>query len=273
MKLENRVAIITGGARGIGKEIAKLYAVEGAKCVIADVLSKEGNETAESINSTQGDVCRYVHCDVTDMRSVSELVSFAVNTFGRIDILVNNAGVAQLSPLVMSDISRAKRLIEVNLLGPYIVTQAVVRQMLKQKPYQNIATDTAAAPAYGTGIPLRGVVINASSVSAKYGSHGMSAYVASKAGVNGLTKTWARELASHGIRVCAVAPGLTSTDMVSGFPRDRLQHLVDAVPLRRFATSNDIAKAYLFLATDDAQYITGTVLDVNGGYVIGTSKL
>jgi len=254
MRLKDRVALITGGAAGIGQATALRFAEEGARVVICDVSEEAGHQTAAML----GPDAAFYKVDVTDRRAVQEWVDDVAARYGRIDILVNNAGILRDAQLVkykdgqvvgqMSE-EDFDRVVAVNLKGVFNCTQAVVPYMIRQGG---------------------GVILNASSVVGLDGNFGQTNYVATKAGVIGMTKVWARELGRYGIRVNAVAPGFILTDMVRQMPEKILEGMRGRIPLGRLGDPRDVANAYLFLASDEAAYITGAVLRVDGGIVIGT---
>ncbi len=254
MRLRNRIALITGGAMGIGKATAIRFAEEGAISIICDVNEEAGRQTAAEL----GDISLFYKVDVTDRKAVQAWVDDVASRYGRIDILINNAGILRDALLVkykdgqivgqMSE-EDFDRVIAVNLKGVFNCTQAVVPYMIRQGG---------------------GVIINASSVVGIDGNFGQTNYVASKAGVIGMTKVWARELGRYNIRVNAVAPGFISTDMVRQMPEKILEQMKARIPLGRLGDPRDVANAYLFLASDEASYITGAVLRVDGGIVVGT---
>jgi len=254
MRLKDKVCLITGGAAGIGKATAKRFLEEGAKVVICDVNEEVGKVAVQELGGA-----RVFHkVNVTDRQAVQQWVDEAVAHHGRVDVLVNNAGVLRDGQLVkMKDGELVKQMSEaefdlvigVNLKGVFNCTQAVVPYMMRQGG---------------------GVILNASSVVGLDGNFGQTNYVATKAGVIGMTKVWARELGRYGIRVNAVAPGFTATEMVMSMPEKVLEGMKARTPLGRLAEPRDIANAYLFLASEDASYISGTVLRVDGGIVVGT---
>jgi 3-oxoacyl-[acyl-carrier protein] reductase len=254
MRLKDRVALITGGAAGIGQATALRFAEEGARVVICDVTEEAGRQTAAML----GPDAAFYKVDVTDRQAVQEWVDDVAARYGRIDILVNNAGILRDAQLVkykdgqvvgqMSE-EDFDRVVAVNLKGVFNCTQAVVPYMIRQGG---------------------GVILNASSVVGLDGNFGQTNYVATKAGVIGMTKVWARELGRYGIRVNAVAPGFILTDMVRQMPEKILEGMRGRIPLGRLGDPRDVANAYLFLASDEAAYITGAVLRVDGGIVIGT---
>ena len=240
MRLKGKVALITGGARGIGRATAELFLQEGAKVAVVDVDQAEVEQAAKEM----GENAFGMAMDVTSQASVAEAVDKVVQQFGAIDILVNNAGIlrdAQLSKMTEADFDAV---IAVNLKGVYNTTQIVAKHMVERG---------------------QGSIINASSVVALYGNFGQTNYVATKAAVIGMTKTWSRELGRKGVRVNAVAPGFIKTRMTEGIPDKVMEQLGAKVPLGRLGEPKEIASAYLFLASDDASYINGHVLSVDGG--------
>ncbi|MBC8174562.1 MAG: 3-oxoacyl-ACP reductase FabG [Candidatus Marinimicrobia bacterium] len=244
--LRDKTVIITGAGQGIGKATAIRFSEEGAKVVIADLNETTGQAVADGIQSTGGEAI-FTYVNVADRDSVKAMVSSAIKTYGGIDVLVNNAGIIEDVTLKKLRDEQFDKVIKVNLRGTFICTQEVTAVMCEQ----------------GSG-----VILNASSVVALYGNFGQTNYVASKSGVIGMTKVWARELAKDGIRVNAVAPGFIQTDMLAHIPEDIMTKLANKVPLKRMGTPEDIAAAYVFLASDDANYINGTVLSVDGGVVV-----
>ncbi len=245
-RLAGKVAIITGAARGIGKATAQLFAREGARVVVTDIVQELGEKTASEIRENGGEAI-FVPVDVTDFSSVQEMVAKTKEAYGRIDILVNNAGVLRDHSLVKMTHEEFDFVINVNLKGVFNCTKAVVPVMIEQ----------------GSG-----VILNASSVVALYGNYGQTNYVASKAGVIGMTKVWARELGPKGIRVNAVAPGFIRTEMTANLPEKVVQMVINRTPLRTWGEPEDIAYAYLYLASDEARFVNGTVLSVDGGVVV-----
>ena len=246
MRLQDKVAIITGSARGIGRATALAFADQGAQVVVCDLDVTGGEQTAADIRASGGRAI-FMPVNVTERASVDALVSAAVARFGRIDVLVNNAGVIRDRSLLKMTEQDFDFVINVNLKGVFNCTQAVAPLMVAQ----------------GSG-----AIINASSVVGVYGNYGQTNYVASKAGVIGMTKVWARELGPKGVRVNAVAPGFISTEMLAGIPDKVLEDLKAKIALRQLGRPEDIANAYVFLASDEAAYITGHVLHVDGGAAI-----
>jgi 3-oxoacyl-[acyl-carrier protein] reductase len=254
MRLHDRVALITGGATGIGKATAQRFIEAGARVVICDVNQQAGEATARELGA---DTAFYA-VDVTDRQAVQTWVDDVVARYGHIDVLVNNAGILRDNQLVrVKDGELVKQMpeaefdlvIAVNLKGVFNCTQAVAPQMIRQ----------------GSG-----VILNASSVVGLDGNFGQTNYVATKAAVVGVTKVWARELGRYGIRVNAVAPGFTATDILVSMPEKVLDGMRARTPLGRLGEPRDIANAYVFLASDEASFITGAVLRVDGGIVVGT---
>jgi len=254
MRLQDKVALITGGAAGIGKATAIRFAEEGASVVICDVDTKSGEKTLKEL----GPDAAFFRVDVTDRGSVDSWVKSVLEKFGRIDVLVNNAGIVRDSLLVKVKEGELIRqmpeddfdlVVAINLKGVFNCTQAVAPAMIRQGG---------------------GVILNASSIVGMDGNLGQTNYIATKAGVIGMTKVWARELGRHNIRVNAVAPGFTATDIISSVPDNILEGMMKRTPLGRLGQPLDIANAYLFLASDEASFISGNVLRVDGGLVVGT---
>lgn len=252
MRLKDRVALVTGGGAGIGKATAARFAEEGATIVICDVNATAGEAAAAELGAD------FTLVDISDRQAVQEWVEAVFEKYGRIDILLNNAGVLRDGQLVkwkngevLGQMAEQEfdLVISVNLKGVFNCTQAVMPVMIKQ----------------GSG-----VILNASSIVGLDGNFGQTNYVATKAGVIGMTKVWAREVGRYGIRVNAVAPGFTMTEMVRQMPEKILEGMKAHTPLRRLGEPRDIANAYLFLASDEASFITGAVLRVDGGIVVGT---
>ncbi len=244
MQLAGKMAIITGAACGIGRTTAETFVREGAAVLLADVNESAGKALADSITSSGGKAV-FEKVDVTDAADVNGMIARAQATFGKVDILVNNAGITADARLVKMDLEQWQSVIDVNLKGVFLCGQAAANVMVEQ----------------GHG----GVILNASSVVGLYGNFGQSNYVATKAGVVGMTKTWAKELGRAGIRVNAVAPGFIATDMINTIPEKVIQMMIDKTALGRKGRPEDIANAYLFLASEASSFITGTVISVDGG--------
>ena len=254
MRLKDKIALITGGAAGIGYATTKRFIEEGAQVVICDVNQKAGEAAIRDLGSEAA----FYRVDVTDRAAVDSWVESVLERYGRVDILVNNAGIVRDSLLVkMKDGELVKQMpeadfdlvVSINLKGVFNCTQAVVPAMIRQGG---------------------GVILNATSIVGIDGNIGQTNYIATKAGVIGMTKAWARELGRHNIRVNAVAPGFTATEILTSMPDNVLAGMKARTPLGRLGQPEDIANAYLFLASDEASFISADVLRVDGGIVIGT---
>ncbi|MCK6625710.1 MAG: beta-ketoacyl-ACP reductase [Anaerolineae bacterium] len=244
MRLKDKVAIITGAGRGIGRATALRFAEEGARVVVADVDLDEAQSVADEIAAKDGRAVA-VKVNVTDRASINAMVQTVLDHFGgRIDVLINNAGTIRDSQLVKMTEENFDLVININLKGVFNCTQAVVPTMIAQ----------------GSG-----VILSTSSLVAPYGNYGQTNYVASKAGVVGMTKVWARELGRKGIRVNAVAPGFIETRLTAGIPEKVVEKLVERISLGHFGQPVDIANAFVWLASDEARYVSGHVLAVDGG--------
>ena len=241
--LENKVCIVTGGGRGIGQATAEKFIGESATVIIADFDEATGTATAEYL----GDQCSFVKTDVSQSESVQSLIKRVKADHGSIDVIVNNAGILQDQTLEKMDEEEFDKVIQVNMRGVYLCTKYATEVMREQ----------------GSG-----VILNASSVVARFGNFGQTNYVAAKAGLEGMTKVWARELGKHGIRVNAVAPGFIKTDMIAGMPEKIIKMMEANVPLKRWGKPEDVADLYCFLASDEASYISGVILPVDGGVVV-----
>jgi len=247
MRFENQVAIITGAGRGIGHAVALRLAREGAR--VASVSRSEANaqRTADEINAEHPDASKAYAVDVADHAAVQRTGAQILHDFGRVDILVNNAGVTRDGLSMRMSIEDWEIVIDTNLRGAFSFSQAVMRSMTKQ---------------------CSGRIINISSISGLTGNAGQANYAASKAGLLGLTKTLARELASRSITVNAIAPGLIVTDMTQDLPDQVKEAILAKIPLGKFGEGEDVAAAVAFLAAPEARYITGQVLTVDGGMVM-----
>jgi 3-oxoacyl-[acyl-carrier protein] reductase len=243
MRLKDKVAFITGGGQGIGKVTALTFAREGARVAVADINMANAQAVAEEIVRNDGQA-KAVFLDVSRAESGEVAVRTTVEAFGRIDILVNNAGITRDARMQKMTEDQFDAVINVNLKGVWLCARAVVPIMI----------------ANGGGS-----IINAASIVGLHGNFGQTNYVAAKAGVIGMTKTWARELGPNHIRVNAIAPGFTATEMIATVPEKVLESVRERTPLRRLGTPEDIANAYLFLASDEASFITGVTLSVDGG--------
>ncbi|MCL6635408.1 MAG: 3-oxoacyl-ACP reductase FabG [Peptococcaceae bacterium] len=246
MRLQGKVAVITGGARGIGAAAARLFAGEGAAVAVADFDAAAAEDLCREIAGAGGRAS-FFRVDVAGRESVLAMVDGVVAEFGRIDVLVNNAGITRDAMLAKMTPEQWEQVLAVNLTGVFNCTQAVAAVMVRQ----------------GSGR-----IINTASVVGVYGNIGQTNYAATKAGVIGMTRTWAKELGRKGITVNAVAPGFIITDMTAAVPQKVLEMMREKTPLGRLGTPEDVARAYLFLASDDAAYINGAVLPVDGGLVL-----
>ena len=254
MRLKDRVTVITGGAAGIGRATAERFAEEGARVIICDVNKETGEDAVQGLGP---DVAFYL-VDVTDRQAVQRWVQDVLDEYGRVDVLINNAGILRDALLVkikngnlikqMSE-SDFDLVVAVNLKGVFNCTQAVVPCMIRQGG---------------------GVILNATSVVGLDGNLGQTNYIATKAGVIGMTRVWSRELGRYNIRVNAVAPGFIATEIIGSMPEKIIRGMEARTPLGRLGQPLDIANAYLFLASDEASFISGEVLRVDGGIVVGT---
>ncbi|GAB3244178.1 beta-ketoacyl-ACP reductase [Chitinimonas naiadis] len=246
MRLSGKVTIITGAASGIGQATAMRFGKEGARVVVCDLNAAGIDAVVGEIVAAGGEAVGYV-VNVTDKAQIAAMVSGVKAKWGRIDVLVNNAGIVADAQLSKMTDEQFDRVIDINLKGVYNCAKAVVDIMTEQ----------------GSG-----VILNASSVVGLYGNFGQTNYAAAKFGVIGFTKTWAKELGKKGIRSNAVCPGFVATPILQNMPEKVIQAMEDKVPMRRLAQPEEIASVYLFLASDDASYINGAVLSVDGGLVI-----
>ncbi|MDI9395618.1 MAG: 3-oxoacyl-[acyl-carrier-protein] reductase [Euryarchaeota archaeon] len=245
--LEGKVALVTGGSRGIGRAIALRLAEEGADVAINYQASKEhAEEVSDAINSMGRRSC-IVQANVNDFEQVIKMRDEVVKELGKIDILVNNAGITRDKSFVKMTPEMWSEVISVNLDGAFYCSKAVIDGMIERK--------------YGR-------IVNISSVIGRMGNFGQANYSASKAGLIGLTKTLAKEFASKGITVNVVAPGFVGTEMVKAIPKDILDKIISQIPLGRLGEPSEVAGAVAYLVSEDGEYITGQIIDVNGGYYI-----
>jgi 3-oxoacyl-[acyl-carrier protein] reductase len=254
MRLRDKVCLITGGAAGIGKATAEKFIREGAQVVICDVDQEAGQVVAEEL----GNGTLFYQVDVTNREAVQAWVDDVVAKLGRVDVLVNNAGITRDGLFIkykngelvgqMSE-KDFDLVIAVNLKGVFNCAQAVTPQMISQGG---------------------GVILNASSIVGLYGNFGQTNYAATKFGVIGMTKTWSRELGKYNIRVNAICPGFILTEMVQKMPEKILEGLAAKTPLGRMGTPEDVANLYCWLASDEAAYIHGAAISIDGGMVLGT---
>jgi 3-oxoacyl-[acyl-carrier protein] reductase len=246
MRLIDNVAIITGAASGIGEATAIKFAREGAKVAVCDINLGEAKRVAKAISDSDGKALAF-HIDVTDKQSIARMVEQVMAAWGRIDTLVNNAGIVQDAQFKKMTDEQFERVIDVNLKGVYNCTKAVVDIMLEQHS---------------------GCILNASSIVGLYGNFGQTNYAATKFGVIGMVKTWARELGRKGIRANAICPGFVETPILKTMPEKVIRMMEDRVPLGRLAKPEEIANTYAWLASDEASYINGAVIEVSGGVTI-----
>lgn len=245
-KLQDKIAIVTGGARGMGAATSQIFAAEGAHVIIADVLDREGEKLAGEL----GDAAHYRHHDVTDEESWRGLVAETKRRWGRIDVLVNNAGVVLFRTLVDTEKSEFEKVLNINLVGTFLGIKNVAPTMMEQK---------------------KGSIINISSVDGMKGCNALAAYASSKWGVRGLTKVAAMELGLHGIRVNSIHPGGINTVMGNpmGSSEEEANQAYRGQPLQRIGAPEEVARTTAFLASDDASYICGAEIAVDGGMTVG----
>ncbi len=251
-ELNGKVAIVTGAARGIGQKIAQKLAERGAKVAVIDLKAEWCEETVGLV-SAAGSEAIALGCNVAVSAEVDACVKQVIEKFGKVDIMVNNAGITKDGLLMRMSDEDWDAVLNVNLKGTFLFTRAVARPMMKNK-----AAD---------GTQLGGLIINIASVVGIMGNAGQANYTASKGGVIALTKTTAKELGSRNVRCNAVAPGFIQSKMTDVLPDDVKKAYMDTIPLKRFGTAEDIAKAVAFLAGPDADYITGQIISVNGGMI------
>ncbi len=241
-----RTVVITGGSRGIGLEIAREFAKLGDNIVLNYFGAEDEGLAAKTELESLGGKCETILGNIAKFEDCEAIVKFATSTFGSVDVLINNAGITKDTLMMRMSEDDFDAVIGVNLKGTWNMIKNVTRQMMKQKS---------------------GRIINISSVVALMGNAGQANYVSSKAGVIGLTKTIAKEFGPRGVTANAIAPGFIQTDMTDKLPEEVREHYVKQIPLGRFGTTNDVAKAAIFLASEDASYITGQVISVNGGMI------
>jgi NAD(P)-dependent dehydrogenase (short-subunit alcohol dehydrogenase family) len=246
MRLAGKVAVVTGGAKGIGEAIAQLFVQEGAKVVIAD-FSNEGQETVKALNDKGGEA-HFVKTDVSKEADIQHLVEETVRRFGKLDIMVANAGIGDTAPIHELSLDRWQKMIDINLTGVFLSDKYAIEQMLKQES--------------------GGVVVNMASMLGHIGQVNGTSYTAAKAGVVNLTRTLGITYAKQGIRVNAVCPGYVDTPLLSQASEELINQLIAGHPIGRLARADEIAKATLFLASDDSSFMIGANLMVDGGYTI-----
>lgn len=243
MALNGKVAVVTGAAQGIGKTIALLLAEKGASLVLCDINLEAAEETAREIEE-RGGKCLALKSDVSNFQDAEKIIKQAVVHCGSIDILINNAGITKDNVLLRMKEEEWDQVIAVNLKGTFNFTRAAIKVMMRKKS---------------------GKIINIASITGMMGNAGQANYSASKAGVIGFTKAIAREYADRGITVNAVAPGFIATAMTDAIPEKEREELIKQIPMKKLGTPEDVANAVYFLASDEARYITGHVIGVNGG--------
>ena len=246
LALEGKAALITGGARGIGKEIAMVFAQHGANIAICDVNMEEAEKTAKEIQDLGRESLAF-KADVTDSTQVQDMADKILDKLNKIDILINNAGITRDNLLLRMSEEEWDRVIAVNLKGTFVCTKIVSKVMIKQRS---------------------GRIVNLASIIGIIGNAGQANYAASKAGIIGLTKSVAKELASRNVRVNAIAPGFIKTDMTSKLSEDVQKKILSVIPLARFGDAKDVAELALFLSSESSSYITGQVIQVDGGMVM-----
>lgn len=246
MTLDGKVAIITGAGQGIGKTTALRFARDGAKVAVVEINEETGQSAADEVDE-QGSEALFVQADVADHADAQRMIQTVHDHFGQIDVLINNAGILRDAQLHKMEETDFDDVINVNLKGTFNCTQAVAPIMREQ----------------GSGS-----IVNAASVVGIHGNFGQTNYVASKAGVIGMAKTWAKELGRKGVRVNAVAPGFIGTEMIQSMPEKVIDQMQSQVPMGRLGDPEEVAAVYAFLASDEASYINGTVISVDGGVVV-----
>ena len=245
MRLSDKVAIITGAARGIGQGAAEVFCREGATVIIWDLL-EQGEITAQTLRD-EGCRCDFMRVSTTDVPGLEAAAREVVDRYGRIDILVNNAGITRDKTLLKMSFEEWQQVIDVNLTGVFNCTKVVAPYMVEQR--------------YGR-------IICTSSINGVHGAFGQTNYAAAKAGIIGMVRSWAKELGPKGITANAVAPGFIQTAMTDAMPDEVRNHAVATIPVRRIGQPDDIAYAYLYLASDEASFVNGHVLSVNGGQAL-----
>ncbi|VDG89374.1 3-oxoacyl-[acyl-carrier-protein] reductase FabG [Lysinibacillus sphaericus] len=243
MRISGKTAVITGGAKGIGATAARIFCEQGAQVIIIDFDEQAGEAIAQQLHA-EGNDAAFFKADVANEQEVNSVAAAIIEQFGRVDILVNNAGITMDAMTLKMKASAFRRVLDVNVTGVFNCTKAFLPSMIEA----------------GTGR-----IISTSSIAGTGGNVGQANYAASKAAIIGMTKTWAKEFGPKGITVNAVAPGFIETEMIETIPEKIIAQIRQMTPFPRFGTSEDIANAYLFLASDEASFINGTVLEVDGG--------
>lgn len=245
-RFKNKVVIITGGASGIGKAAVEKFTREGAAVAIWDVNEVQGKEL-ELLLLNEGLIARFIKVNTAKFDEVEAATKETVKQFGKIDVLINNAGITRDASLQKMTHEQWQQVLDVNLTGVFNCTKAVSPNMIQNN---------------------FGRIINTSSIVGISGNYGQTNYAATKAGVIAMTKTWARELGKYNITVNAVAPGFIETDMITTIPEKVIEMMKDKIPLKRLGTVDDVANAYFFLASEEASFISGTVISVDGGVTL-----
>ena len=246
MKLNGKIAIVTGAGKGIGEAVARKFATEGAKVMCCARNIAQVNQVVSEINNAGGQAKGF-RVDVSKKKEIEAMIQDVLDQYGRIDILVNNAGIIDDAQLKNMTDEQFDKVIDINLKGTYYCGRAVVNIMIAQNA---------------------GVIINTSSIVGIYGNFGQSNYAASKFGVIGLTKTWSKELGRYNIRCNAVCPGFIATSILAPMPDKIIKALEEKVPLKRLGQPEEIANLFSFLASDEASYMNGAVIDISGGLVL-----
>ena len=246
MRLKDKVCIITGAAGGIGLATAQKFSAEGAKVVVCDVNQAAIDAAVAAIKTGGGEAIGFL-VDVTNKLQIAAMVEGVKAKYGRIDVLVNNAGIVMDAQLYKMTDDQFDKVIDINLRGVYNCTKAVVDTMIAQN---------------------YGVILNASSVVGVYGNFGQTNYAATKFGVIGFVKTWAKELGKKGIRANAVCPGFVATAIIKDMPENVIKSMEDKIPMKRMAKPEEIANLYAFLASDEASYINGAAIEITGGLTL-----
>ncbi len=245
-RFKNKVVVITGGASGIGKAAVEKFALEGAAVAIWDVNQVQGKEL-ELILLNEGLIARFIKVNTAIIEEVQTANNEVLLQFGKIDVLINNAGITRDASLQKMTAEQWQQVMDVNLTGVFNCTKTISPTMIQNN---------------------FGRIINTSSIVGLHGNYGQGNYAATKAGIIALTKTWARELGKYNITVNAVAPGFIDTDMIKTIPEKVIAMMTEKVPLKKLGTAEDVANAYAFLASNEAQFISGAVLSVDGGLTI-----
>jgi NAD(P)-dependent dehydrogenase (short-subunit alcohol dehydrogenase family) len=261
-RFEGKVALVTGASSGIGAATARAFGAEGAAVVLADLREDAGQQLARGIEAGGGRAT-FIKTDVTRADDARAMVDRTIERYGRLDVAVNNAGILpRATPLAALAEAEFDRILAINLKGVFLGMKQEIARMLTQEP---VAPSGSLG---GRGTPSRGVIVNMTSFAALVGLPGFAAYVASKHGIAGLTRTAALEYAAHGVRINAVAPGVVRTPMFEALPAEARAGVVALEPIGRVAEPEEVASAILFLASDEASYLVGHVMSVDGGLTV-----